>query len=705
MVLKAKKAVSQQVGIAETYTDAYGNEQVIAREIKEKLLQILGDSNDKQAPVPPVKVFRQGEQTVVPLAGQGEYHWAFSYEKGGMIEGQITGGTKLVLPDNLPLGYHQLTLMQNNQQWSCRLIIAPLCCYEPEPLAQGKRWWGVTIQLYTLRSQNNWGIGDFGDLKVLVEQIARRGGAFVGLNPLHSLYPADPEAASPYSPSSRNWLNIVYIDVNQVDDFHQSVSAQQWWQEEETQRTLSAARANRWVDYDVVTTLKLTALRLSFQHFNRRSQLDPHIIAFQQFVKDGGKSLEQQATYDVLQAYLNHQGENFIDWLHWPEGYRDVQGAAVSAFRLKHADDIAFYSWLQWLAHEQLAECFAHSKQLGMPIGLYRDLAVGVARGGVDTWHDRQTYCLEASIGAPPDALGPMGQNWQLTPMSPQQLQRYGYQPFIDVIRSNMAHSGALRIDHVMALLRLWWIPHSEPAVNGAYVFYPVDDLLAVLALESQRQRCLVIGEDLGTVPDEIVGKLHDSKIYSYKVLFFEKDKQNRFRAPEDYPRRSMATITTHDLATLRGYWQGVDLTLGKDLGLYPSPEILQEQIKAREKAKQGLLDALHAHGLLPQRVGRNASLTTMSAQLNRGVQRYLADSNSALLGLQIEDWLDMATPVNVPGTGRGEYPNWRRKLSRTLDSVFDDRYLERLIRDIDLRRGESMPRPANKRKKKSESQ
>ncbi|MCI4003793.1 4-alpha-glucanotransferase [Dickeya dianthicola] len=704
MALKAKKSVPQHPGIADTYKDAYGNEQAIDQETREALLQLLDVEEPTVAPLPSVCVFRQGQQNRLPLHDDGEYGWTLTYEKGGIIEGRSTGQAALALPDNLPLGYHQLILTQGEQQWVCRVIVAPARCYEPDPLTQGKRWWGVMAQLYTLRSSDNWGIGDFGDLKTLVEQVARRGGAFVGLNPLHALYPAQPEAASPYSPSSRNWLNVVYIDVNQVDDFHQSDAAGEWWKQDDVQRRLTVARASRWVDYAAVTSLKLTALRLAFNHFNRRNVLDPRKTAFQQFLKTHDESLLQQATYDALQAWLNQQGQPAADWLQWPQEYHDARSDASLQFRQEHADDVQFYCWLQWLAHEQLASCFSHSKQLGMPIGLYRDLAVGVAQGGVDTWGDQQLHCMSVTLGAPPDPLGPGGQNWNLTPMHPILLRQRGYQPFIDLLRSNMAHSGALRIDHVMGLLRLWWILNGHTATHGAYVLYPVDDLLGILALESHRHRCLVIGEDLGTVPEEIVNKLRDNSVYSYKVLFFEKDQHDRFRAPDAYPPRSMATITTHDLATLRGYWQGVDLTLGKDLGLYPTDALLQQQHDARERAKQGLLDALHEQELLPQRVGRNASLTTMSAQLNRGVQRYLADSASALLGLQLEDWLDMATPVNVPGTHQ-EYPNWRRKLSRSLDSIFTDRYLERLIRDIDLRRGGPVPSRNRKTTKPADSE
>ena len=260
------------------------------------------------------------------------------------------------------------------------------------------------------------------------------------------------------------------------------------------------------------------------------------------------------------------------------------------------------------------------------------------------------------------------------------------YQPFIDLLRANMTSCGALRIDHVMALLRLWWIPYGQTAAQGAYVKYPVDDLLAILALESQRHHCMVIGEDLGTVPVEIVAKLRDSGVYSYKVLYFEHDSENTFRAPQSYPAQAMATITTHDLPTLRGYWQSDDLTLGNKLGLYPDQQILKQLYLDRERAKQGLLEGLHHYGCLPKRVGHKASLLSMSPVLNRGLQRYVADSASALLGLQPEDWLDMATPVNIPGTSE-EYPNWRRKLTTTLEEMFADSQINRLLKDLDKRR------------------
>jgi len=685
---KAIDQAASQAGIAADYINAHGKQQAISPETKRKLLDAMSNASlrSEAAPLPLVKVFYHGSPVALPLGGSGEYYWVLQCEDGSQQQGRASARKTLTLEGKLPQGYHQLQLTQGEQQWQCRLIVAPKRCYEPQALPTGKKLWGACVQLYTLRSDRNWGIGDFGDLRVMVNEVGERGGAFVGLNPIHALYPANPESASPYSPSSRRWLNVVYIDVNAVEDFQHSAAAQKWWQKAATQKLLAKARSSDQVDYSAVTQLKLAALKLAFPQFQARKASDVLKQAFERFVSDGGSSLYQQAAYDALHAHLSANDSSMWGWPAWPEEYRQGNGAAVEAFCQQHTDEVAFYLWLQWLAASQFAECFGQSQEQQMPIGLYRDLAVGVAEGGAETWCERELYCLGASVGAPPDILGPLGQNWGLPPMDPHVMAARGYQPFIDLLRANMTSCGALRIDHVMALLRLWWIPYGETADNGAYVKYPVDDLLALLALESQRHRCMVIGEDLGTVPVEIVGKLRDSGVYSYKVLYFERDSESQFRAPQSYPVQAMATITTHDLPTLRGYWQSGDLTLGKTLGLYPDAEVLKTLFADRERAKQGLLDGLHRYGCVPQKVGKKASLLAMSPLLNRGLQRYVADSASALLGLQPEDWLDMADPVNIPGTS-SEYPNWRRKLSHTLEEMFADRQVNRLLKDLDKRR------------------
>ena len=677
-------------GIAANYINAHGKPQAIGADTKLRLLEAMSRTAAPKkvavTPVPNVQVFTAGTKMALPLEGHGEFSWQLTTEEGKQHHGHAPAGKKLALPARLPEGYHDLTVSQNERAWQCRVIVAPKRCYEPDALLQDKKLWGACVQLYTLRSAHNWGIGDFGDLQRMLVDVAKRGGSFIGLNPIHALYPANPESASPYSPSSRRWLNVAYIDVNAVDDFLLSDEAQAWWKMPATQQSLEAVRDAQWVDYATVTALKIAALRMAWKQFSKRTARDELVQAYQTFVANGGDSLYFQAAFDALHAYQVKEDEMRWGWPVWPEGFRDAHNPQVKAFCSEYSDELNFFLWLQYLAHTQFEACWQTCQGFKMPIGLYRDLAVGVAEGGSETWSDRELYCLKASVGAPPDILGPLGQNWGLPPMDPHVITARAYGPYIELLRANMTNCGALRIDHVMSMLRLWWIPYGETADKGAYVHYPVDDLLSILALESKRHNCMVIGEDLGTVPVEIVARLRDCGVYSYKVLYFEHDSEKQFRAPKAWPKQSMAVATTHDLPTLRGYWESGDLTLGKTLGLYPDEKVLAGLYLDRERAKQGLLNSLHEYGCLPKRAGHKASLMAMTATLNRGMQRYIADSNSALLGLQPEDWLGMAEPVNIPGTSY-QYKNWRRKLSTSLEEMFTDESVNKLLKDLDKRR------------------
>ncbi|CDG19317.1 4-alpha-glucanotransferase [Xenorhabdus doucetiae] len=696
---KCLNDLATEAGIASEYINAYGKPQAFPAEIRQRILAAMSTDIPVGRPVshlqasslPNVKVVIQGQMATLPLEGTNHYQWQIQTEQGKILHGHCQH--QLTLPADLPLGYHTLNLIAktDSRQSSMQLIVAPKRCYEPDAITRGEKLWGACVQLYTLRSENNWGIGDFGDLKYMLQELAQRGGAFIGLNPLHAIYPAMPENASPYSPSSRHWLNIIYIAVNQVEDFNDSAEAQAWWHSTETQLELQQARQTEWVDYTTVMTLKMAALRLAYPQFKRRSGDDPQQIAFQQFVTQGGKNLYSQAAYDALHHKLYRENRAYWGWPVWPEEYREPESDTVKAFCHSHPQEIAFFLWLQWLADTQLAECFTTSQTHHMPIGIYRDLAVGVAQGGSETWCNRSIYCTQASVGAPPDILGPRGQNWGLPPMNPHVLKAQAYQPFIELLRSNMRHCGALRIDHVMSLLRLWWIPQGETADKGVYVHYPVDDLLAILALESQRNHCLVIGEDLGIVPEEIVGKLRDSGVYSYKVFYFERNQQGEYRSPDEYPAQAMATITTHDLPTLRGFWQNKDLTLGEDIGLYPDKALLADLYAERKRSKQALLTSLKRHGYLSEEWFKPDTLSSlqaaqpelpMSNAINQSIHRYIAHSSSALLGLQPEDWLDMECPVNIPGTTE-EYPNWRRKLSTTLETMFADAHINQLLQTV----------------------
>ncbi|ENM5917070.1 4-alpha-glucanotransferase [Vibrio mimicus] len=700
----ALKQVAEMAKIADRYVSAWGSEAQVEDDTIRHLLASLGydtssdeallqsaEKKHKKDVVDPVLVVHQGAAIEVPLylgvsARESEFDWRLQTEQGEVLEGYLQsqivrderaegGPLVFALPNDLPLGYHTLLIARKRRKapYQMTLIVTPQACYKQPALAQGKKLWGPSIQLYTLRTQHNWGMGDFGDLKQLVADIASRGGDFVGLNPIHALFPANPEGASPYSPSSRRWLNILYIDVSSVPEFALSAEAQQKVGSPEFQLRLQKVRDAHWVNYSEVAELKMSVLPLLFAEFKKR-HLDKHsdrAHAFLNFVEQGGESLLHQAAFDALHAQLHAEDASVWGWPVFPEKYRRFDSAAVQKFIDEQKDLVHLYMYLQWIADAQIHEAQSLAEEKGMAVGLYRDLAVGVADSGSETWADQGNLLQDVSIGAPPDVLGPLGQNWGLPPLNPQVLQATAYDAYIKLLRANMKHCGALRIDHVLGLLRLWWIPKGENATKGAYIYYPVKDMLAILALESHRHQCSVIGEDLGTVPDEIVELLRDAGVHSYKVFFFETSKEDGgYVSPAHYAEQSMAALCTHDMPTLRGFWHCDDLKMGREIGLYPDEEQLQGLFDDRLKSKQGILDSVAWHGYLPAGVGRDATQVPMDSYLSEALQLHVAAGSSALLSVQLEDWLEMDKPVNIPGTVN-EYPNWRRKLSMNLDEIF----------------------------------
>lgn len=591
-----------------------------------------------------------------------------------------------LLPEQLPTGYHQLSL--NDTAFTQKLIITPGQCFVPQSF-QSQKQWGIALQLYGLRSERNWGIGDFTDLSNTVKYMAGVGADFIGLNPIHALYPAMPQSASPYSPSSRRWLNVSYIDVTAMPGFSLCARTQSLVSAPAFVQQLSAQRSKDFVDYSGVMQLKLPVMKSLYQWFAEQKGNNNKALAkaFKQFKTDGGASLQQLALYDALHAYLYQQDSMHWGWPNWPEEYRDPQSDAVQAFAVKHQAELDFYCYLQFIAQQQLAQAQQVAKDAGMLLGLYRDLAVGVSEASTEIWGNPDLYCRDASVGAPPDPLGPAGQNWGLPPMYPYQLYKQGYQPVIDLLRANMQHAGALRIDHVMALLRLWWVPKTaENAGGGAYVYYPIMDLLGILALESQRNQAVIIGEDLGTVPDGIRELLAQYNVYSYRVFFFETAADGGYISPIHYPVQAMATLTTHDLPTLIGFWHCEDLRLGKELGLYKDEAQLQGLYAQRHANKQRILDSLHGHHSLPGDYSRSAENLGMDQTLNYAMQRHLAATSSQLLCLQLEDALQMTQPVNIPGTSN-EYPNWRRKLSEPIEQWSQNQHIRQLFTDISRQR------------------
>lgn len=713
------KQVAKQEGIVDRYISAWGEEAYVSDKTIEDLLQALGyDTQDEQLlleqaeqrnkvdVLPSVQVVHQGKDVHIKLyvaasARVSEFSWQIITEQGqtfeGYLESQVVedkrqqlGYLIFSLSSNLPLGYHQLSLVRKrrNKPFEMSLIITPQACFKQPELADDKRLWGPSIQLYSVTSETNWGIGDFTDLKYLVAKIADGGGDFVGLNPIHSLFPANPEGASPYSPSSRRWLNVMYIDVEAVPEFGNSEAAQALVSNVDFQQRLQVNRDKKWVDYTEVSALKMAVLPELYRTFvaQELAENTPRAQAFFSFVDKGGESLMHQAAFDALHGELKAQDDSVWGWPVFDSTYQHFDNAAVQTFIKDNQGQVQLFMYLQWLADEQLNQVQNLAIDKKMVMGLYRDLAVGVCDSGAETWADHGALCQDVSIGAPPDIFGPLGQNWGLPPLNPHTLKSKAYQPFIDLLQANMRHCGALRIDHVLGLLRLWWIPKGKTAKDGAYMYYPVDDLMSILALESHRNQCTVIGEDLGTVPEEIVEKLNNAGIHSYKVFFFETDDSGQYIAPDQYKQQSMTALCTHDMPTLRGFWNSADLTLGQEIGLYPDAEQLQVLFDDRKTRRSHIIDTLLAYDRLPNVIRDEGGNVMINRELSEAMQIHMASGSSALLSLQLEDWLEMDTPVNIPGT-MDEYPNWRRKLTSTLQMLFERDDIQALERNVTISR------------------
>jgi 4-alpha-glucanotransferase len=711
-------------GIGEAYHDYRGELRYFSLETKKALLRAMGCKVDDPAALalelsqlevarwrkflPPVASARGARIGIDINVTAREFGstlvWSVRIEDGsrrdgatstadcpeiwrGAVEGSWITRRRFDLPIDLPVGYHELEVkVAGGTAHRCLLIISPPRCYEPASLVAGRRLWGIAVQLYTLRSRDNWGIGDFNDLRALIRWLAPQGAGFIGLNPLHALAPADPERSSPYSASSRHFLNVLYIAVPLVPEFQECAAARERMADPAVVERLQELRRRGLVDYFGVADLKFEILALLYREF-----CDRHLAAgtgraraFRAFMAAGGDLLQQHARFDALDRYFRATSGVASGWLSWPEEFRDANGEAAARFAAAHPGEVEFYAYLQWLAHEQLCGAQGLARELGMPIGLYGDYAVGANPSGSETWADQNSYRLGAEIGAPPDPLALKGQGWGIPPQDPHQMLAQRLQGFATLIRNNMRYYGAVRLDHVMALFRLWWVAAGFPPTEGAYVHYPLQQLLTVLSLESVRGACLVVGEDLGVVPDEMRRAMPECGLYHYKVLLFEKV-DGRFRRPDEYVRHALATVTTHDMPTLRSYWEGRDLELRSRLGLYPSAEMEGEVIRERAHDRELLLGALESQGLKPARPA--TPFEAFTAELAQALHLYLARSATALAALQIEDLLGETLPVNVPGTDR-EYPNWQRKVSADIEDMAVRADLAAQFHEIRLARG-----------------
>ncbi|CCG41011.1 4-alpha-glucanotransferase [Magnetospirillum molischianum] len=618
------------------------------------------------------------------IAHRGSFYPADLGEGDGRsVDGVDLRRRSLLLPALPPIGYHRLTLTgPDGVSAEQSLIVAPSRAYTPPVVAQEPGAWGIATQIYALRSSRDWGLGGYDALAELAEGAAKLGASCIGVNPLHALFPTQPERFSPYAPSSRMFLNTAYIDIEAVPEFADCREARRLFAAPAFQALLGRAREPALVDYETVARLSRPILEALFRAFRQSGDF----AAFEAFRQAGGERARQFALFEALHERMIEAGTPY--WRTWPEDLRHPDAAGVARFAAENSERIDFFHWLQFVADSQLARAHRAGLDAGAPIGLYRDLAVGIAGDGGDSWLEQDSLALGVSVGAPPDPLALKGQDWGLLPFNPLALYERAFAPFIAVMRANMRHAGALRLDHAMALQRLYWVPPGFSADQGAYVRYPVEDLFRLVALESRRNRCLVIGEDLGTVPDGFRERMEKTGIFAYRVMVFEKESADRFRPSDQFDAQALAIFATHDLPSARSWWLGHDIDRREELDLYPRPGQADEERGQRVRDRVALIATLSGEGLLSADFSTEDDVSDDRAvQLAAAAHAFLGRSRSRLTMVQIEDVLGLDLQMNLPGTTT-EHPNWRCRYPRDIAEILADERIRSLAEGFSARDG-----------------
>ncbi len=716
-------------GISVEYRDIRGNLRRVPE--KTQLLILAEMGHDIRAPeeldaaiderenlpwidiLQPVHVFTASGEISLPVTlpeylKEKIFHWRLELEGGGVADGDfspVSSGPRerrhvlgeercrynlKIDKDSIPEGYHRFCILENGDTKAESLIIlAPPSCYVPDALKGEGRTWGISAQLYALRSKRNWGIGDFTDLKEFMEYWAGQGAGMVGVSPLHALFPHRPDRISPYSPSSRAFLNVMYIDVEAVEDFAESRESKDFDASAEFQARLKSLRESNELDLPGVSGAKLPMLEILYRNFRERHLNigGPRAEDFRRFQREKGESIFFYCLFEALDEKFMLADPEAGGWKGWPEEYKDPRSEAVKRFAEENIGRVEFFEYMQWQAHMQLESAGRLSMRLGLGVGLYQDLAVGCDPGGSEAWIKQDIHARGFMAGSPPDDFNLGGQAWGIRPVNPFKLRTECYAPFIENLRAVMKSAGAVRIDHIMSLDRLFWVPEGGSPLEGAYVHYPMEDLLGILALESRRNRCMVIGEDLGTVPEYLPPILKEHGIFSYRVFYNEQDEKG-FRPPSAYPEQSAVVVNTHDLPTLVGYWQGRDLSLRREHKGFPSEEERERQVLSRSKDRAAILVALENQGLLPEGISTEdpSTVPEMSEDLVLSIHAYLARTPSKVFAISIDDVTGEIDQVNLPGT-EGVH-NWRRKLSVDIDRLKGSEFAARLASMLREERG-----------------
>jgi 4-alpha-glucanotransferase len=721
--------LARLAGIEDGWWDFFGEWRVVPPETKRVFLAAMGlpagDDDEIRASLrdllarpwqrwlEPVLVVEEhtpppGLSVTLPAESDGhEFHWVLEEELGirhagcfrprdlrwaeeHQLDGKLMHRRWLDLPALPPTGYHRLSLTgPTGLSETMTIIVTPARAFVPDILENAPGAWGIATQVYSLRNATDWGVGNYGGLAELAAGAARLGASAVGVNPLHALFPSHPDRFSPYSPSSRRFLNTAYIDVEAIPEFTQCQEARRMFASPGFQASLARVRGYRLIEYPDVAQLMRPMLEALYRWF-RKTELDgaepgERGRAFRDFQQEGGERGRMFAVFETLHERFERDGAGY--WRQWPEALRRPDSPEVEAFAGQNSERVEFFQWLQFIADQQLAAAHHAGKAAGAAIGLYRDLAVGISGDGAEAWAEQDSLALGVSVGAPPDPLALKGQDWGLVPFNPITLREHAYAPLIGVLAANMRHAGALRLDHAMSLQRLYWVPPGLPADQGAYVRYPVDDLFRLVALESRRNRCLVIGEDLGTVPDGFRERMDRMGLFAYRVMVFEKTGGGRYRPPSKYDVQALAIFATHDLPSARGWWLGRDIDQRETLDLYPRDGQAAEERAARQQDREAMVAALAVEGLLPSDFPVTPSLSDAQAvNLTAAAHAFLERSAARLMMVQMEDALGQDLQMNLPGT-TVQHPNWRRRYAEDVATLLGDARMTGLAEGLKNRR------------------
>ncbi|UPG96168.1 4-alpha-glucanotransferase [Luteibacter aegosomatissinici] len=681
--------LAEQAGVDVHWRDALDRPQSVPADTLRAVLQALGLPADSAGEVeeslhrleeeragsylPRMITADAGTDINVPAAPRGRT-WKLLGENDSLIaEGELASGDGRLAAPREP-GYYTLFL----DDAEVTVAVAPPRAFSVADVKGLHRPWGMAVQVSGLRRPGDGGIGDFTALSLCARAAAEKGADALAISPVHALFAAAPERYSPYAPSSRLFLNGLYVDPVQTSG-EQTVRAV--IDTHNLRQELAELEWLELIDWPRAARARMTILRSVYEW----ASVDfAHSERFAAFRREQGEALERHARFEALHADFTAHGRPG-GWQGWPAAFHDPSSPEVAAFAREHSREVGFHAWLQWLAAQGLSGAQKAARDAGMKIGLIADLAVGADAGGSHAWAHQAEMLRGLSVGAPPDALNRLGQDWGLTTFSPRGLRDTGFRGFIGMLRAALAYSGGVRIDHILGLKRLWMVPHGAGATEGAYVRYPLQDLLRLIALESHLHRALVIGEDLGTVPGDFRQAIGEKCVLGIRVLWFERAADGGFMAPHDWSATAMATTSTHDVPTVAGWWSGRDIAWRKKAGL-DDPDV--DEVAGREADRHRLWSSMVASGS-----AWNAETPPGPDDISPVVvaaAKHVAQAPAPIAIFPVEDVLGLHEQPNLPGPTDAVHPNWRRRMPDSSSRLFDGPIAHAVSAAIDQTRNRS---------------